>query len=322
MEGEESESDISMEQAMVVLPESEGEPQDQDTEIPEVRGQKPPEYNPAGKIQPPRPEDSEFETFRNAMLFPKMEGSEFDAALDDLSELSHDIYYGVEIVKDGPVLERLVCLLARQPFGHEVENRKGRDHKAASILGNAVQNNPTALKELSKMQDSILYPTCETNAHGDTKSGDSIVKLLHSQLSMEHNPAALRAKVSALSGFLRDPSIRNKFIADGGMELLLTIFLKEGDGKWSTVKEKVANLVMDNFLDEEMGAVLGIWPKLPVSANEVCQNSDKETSDGCWEYHLEKFLASSNSDADKDWGAELLRTLEKQRPRVKEHEDL
>ncbi|RFU34317.1 hypothetical protein B7463_g1965, partial [Scytalidium lignicola] len=319
IEGEDVESNIPVEQAMVVVPESEQEATDQKIEEkPAVRGQEPPEYNPAGKILPPRPDDTELETFQKAMLFVNTEGHDFDTALDDLSDLSHDIYYGVEIVKDGPVLERLICLLASQSPGHEVEGKKGRDHKAASILSSAIQNNPTALKELTKMQKLVLYPTCDAEKLGGAKPGDNIIKLLHSQLSSEHSPAALRAKVSALSGFLKDPSIRDNFITNEGMKLLLSMFLKGTDYKWSSVKERIANLVTDNFLDEEMGAVLGIWPKLPISSDKVCEKSNTRTSDGCWEYHVKRFVASAKkNEADEDWATEFLNALQRQRPQRK-----
>jgi nucleotide exchange factor SIL1 len=70
---------------------------------------------------------------------------------------------------------------------------------------------------------------------------------------------------------------------------MLAIFLKKGvdfDG----VRQKVAQLVNDNFLDESMGAELGIWPKTPVNEGKVCKTKGRMLEDGCWEYHVDTFF--------------------------------
>ena len=86
------------------------------------------------------------------------------SALDDLDELSHDTYYGVEIAKDGPVLEKLVCLTLGLGSDKFPADEEKRDHKAASILAATVQNNPTALAELAKFWRLVMYPTCGTES--------------------------------------------------------------------------------------------------------------------------------------------------------------
>lgn len=317
LEGEDGALDAHLEQGTIVVPGDYEETTNEELrKTNAVQKKEPPEYNPAGKIKQPHPEDTEFETFHKAMSLVEAEAPGFDAALDDLADLAHDIYYGVEIIKNSPLLEKLACLLAGHSSGYEVEGGKGHDHKAASILSNSVQNNPTALKELGKSQNLVLYPTCGAVGSSGDENEESLIELLRSQLTDERSPAGLKAKISALNGLIKDPFIRDDFIANGGMDLLLSMFLKGTDDQWSGVRDKVTNLVMDNFLDEEMGAELGIWPTLPVSAHEVCENSDEQTTDGCWEYHVEKSIAASESDATKERGSKFLKALKRQRTAV------
>lgn len=305
MEGEEGYdlSGLPTEQSIVVVEQPESEP-----EKPALRDQVPiqaPAYNDAGKITPPVPAaGDEYGTFQKALLAIKMEARTIDEALDDLAELSHDIYYGVEIAKDGPVLEKLVCLTLGNGSEKVPATENGRDHKAASILASAIQNNPTALQEMSGYWKHIMYPTCGL----DKTAQKDFVTTLRSGLGSETNPSALKAKVAAISGLLREPKIRDEFLAKGGMELLLAIFLKKGE-EFDVVRNKVGQLVMDNFLDEGMGAVLNVWPRMPASEAKVCEAAETMLGDGCWEHHVKAFAKNTKAG----WVKEFLAALKEQR---------
>jgi nucleotide exchange factor SIL1 len=318
MKGEEAGLDlegIPTEQAVVVVeqpeeesvPEPQAEPQALRDQVP----QKPPPYEPAGKIVPPPPNNGgDMGTFQMALLNVGMESRSFDMALDDLSELSHDIYYGVEITKNGPVLEKLICLILGSGSEKFPAKEKKRDHKAATILASSIQNNPTALKEVASMGKLVMYPTCSSELmETPTKQRGNFVSTLKGKLGREKEPSTLKAKVTAISGLLKEPTIRKEFLKTGGMEMLLAIWLKKGE-QWDTVRMKVAQLVMDNFLDESMGAALGVWPKKPVAETKTCEIKSKMLSDGCWEHHIEAF---SKASPDKSWAVDFLQSLKEQR---------
>lgn len=223
--------------------------------------QKPPVPEMAGKIRPPPGGD--MGTVQRALLAISMDAPVFDTALDDLSDLSHDIYYGLEIAKNVPVLEKLICLtLGSGPTKFPATEQK-RDQKAASILASAIQNNPTALKKVAELGQAVMFPKCEGQ--------NNFVDVLHSRLDGE-DPASLKPKIKAISGLIKSPAIREQFLETKGMELLLQIWLKEGE-QWDGSREKVAQLIKNNFLDADAGAELGIWPKEPIAQKTTCGKS-------------------------------------------------
>ncbi|RDL38555.1 Uncharacterized protein BP5553_02895 [Venustampulla echinocandica] len=302
---------VSMEQAVAVVEHPEAEPEPE-PEKPALRDQvpiKPPGYESAGKIPPPIPDaenGDDMGTFQKALLTIKMEARAFDSALGDLSDLAHDIYYGVEIAKDGPVVEKLICLTVGSGSERMPSDTNERDRKAASILGAAIQNNPTALKEIAQFRSSVMYPTCGFEVLADkTQKQGNFVGMLRSRIGREKSPNALKAKLGAISGLLKEPGFRDEFLEKGGMELLLAIFLKNGE-QFDPVRRKVGQLLMDNFLDEDLGAVVGIWPKGPVSGKKTCETKGKMLDDGCWEHHIEAF---SNASPDEAWAKEVLVAL-------------
>jgi nucleotide exchange factor SIL1 len=285
--------DLPTEQSVVVVPQPEGDAEQEELK-PAMRDQvpiAPPVYESAGKIPPPPPTSGdEISTFQAALIFIKSEGRAFDKALDDLSELAHDIYYGLEIAKDAPVMEKLLCLVMGSGSDKFPAKENNRDHKAATILASAVQNNPTALKEIGGLWNMLVYPTCgmelyEAKSHGKK----DFVSILRNRLGREKDPHTLKAKVSAISGLLKEPVIRQDFLQKGGMEMLLAIFLKKGVD-FDIVRKKVLELVNDNFLDEGMGAALREWPKMPVNEVKRCRTKGHMLEDGCWEYQVGAFF--------------------------------
>lgn len=300
---------IPTEQAMVVV-----EQPEEEQIVPEPKAlrdqvpQKPPAYEAAGKIVPPPPTGSDIGTFQKAMLTVQMEGRAFDSALDDLSELSHDIYYGVEIAKDGPVINKLICLILGSGSEKFPARESKRDSKAAAILASAIQNNPTALKEIAPLLRVVMYPSCVPIDTDDIKPYN-FVSTFNERLGGEKEPSTLKYKISAISGLLHEPSIRKEFLDLKGMEMLLAIWLKSGE-QWDIVRMKVAELINDNFLDEGMGAVLGVWPTSPVAQTKLCETKGKMLQDGCWEHHVEAF---STASPEKMWAVDFLNSLKEQR---------
>ncbi|CAG8959981.1 hypothetical protein HYFRA_00012698 [Hymenoscyphus fraxineus] len=302
---------LPVEQSMVVVEQPEEDPiaEPERTALRDQVPMNPPAFDSAGKIMPPmeNPESpNEMGTFQTALLTIKMEARAFDKALDDLMELSHDIYYGVEIAKDGPVLEKLLCLALGAGTERMKSGENGRDHKAAAIIVSAIQNNPTALKEIKGFQKMVMYPTC-----GESKQSD-FVSILRTRLGGETNPALLKTKVGAISGLLKEPSFRDEFIEKGGMELVLAMWLKEGP-HFDVVKKKVAQLIMDNFLDEGMGASLGKWPRTARSSVESCKAKDTMLADGCWEHHIQQHTKYSPDDT---WANEFFLALRIERAKI------
>lgn len=305
--------DLPTEQSVVVVPQPEGEAKQEEPK-PAMRDQvpiSPPVYESAGKVIPPPPTSGdEISTFQAALIFVKTEARAFDKALDDLSELSHDIYYGLEIAKDAPVMEKLLCLIIGSGSEKFPAKEKSRDHKAASIIASAVQNNPTALKEVGNLWSMLVFPTCgsefyEAKSHGKK----DLVSILRNRLGREKDPHTLKAKVTAISGLLKEPVIRKDFLDKGGMEMLLAIFLKKGVD-FDIVRKKVLELVNDNFLDEGMGAALREWPKMPVNEGKVCRTKGHMLEDGCWEYQVDSFF---NERQTAFWAKEFSQKLRERR---------
>ncbi|KAH7410860.1 putative nucleotide exchange factor SIL1 [Cadophora sp. MPI-SDFR-AT-0126] len=321
MEGEEGAVDgvleiptdqIPTEQSVIAVP----QPEEEESESKPVLPKGAPIYEAAGKISPPTPESGdEITTFQKAMITVQMEARAFDSALDDLRDLSHDIYYGLEIAKDGPVLEKLICLTLGYGSEKMPARENGRDHKAANILASSIQNNPTALKEVSEFWKMVMYPSCGIveqmkSGKGAEKGIPNFVSMLRARLGREKDAGALKAKVGAISGLLKEPLIRDEFLEKGGMELLLAIFLKKGE-QFDGVRMKVAQLVNDNFLDEGMGAKSGVWPKKPRSEKKVCETKARMLEDGCWETHVEAFI--ERAGGEEDWAEGFVKSLGERR---------
>ncbi|KAK0119972.1 hypothetical protein ONS95_011396 [Cadophora gregata] len=303
---------LPTEQSVIVVP----QPEDSDSESQPIPPKDAPIYDTAGKIPPPTPQSGdEITTFQKAMITIQMEARAFDSALDDLRDLSHDIYYGLEIAKDGPVLEKLICLTLGYGTEKIPARENGRDHKAANILASSIQNNPTALKEVSEFWKMVMYPSCGVveqmkSGNGAEKGIPNFVSMLRARLGREKDAGALKAKVGAISGLLKEPLIRDEFLEKGGMELLLAIFLKKGE-QFDGVRMKVAQLVNDNFLDEGMGAKLGVWPKMPRSEKKLCESKARMLEDGCWETHVEAFM--ERAGGEEEWAGDFVKNLGERR---------
>jgi len=308
MDGDVQLEGLPTEQSVIVVDQPEDGSVDDEPALRDRVPQKPPAYDAAGKISPPRDPDGsggDLESFWNAIRV--LEGGpvsdeDIELALTDLMDLAHDIYYGVELAKRVDVLQSLVNLMSSSSRSPQ------QRHQAASVLGGSVQNNPTALKEARKAWESFTYPK-SGQLYKDKRvcEPENLINQFHQSLQQETDPAVTRAKILALAGLTKDPDMRDCFVVNLGLGDLLSIFLKEG-GQWDSTRVKIAQFIMDTFLDEDMGAQLGIWPRRQAMDSDICRDPVLGNNQDCWEYHLEKMQREQGSGTG-EWLSEFLRLL-------------
>jgi len=309
-DGEENQN-IEAGQAIVVVPEPEQEISDATPNPSELNSRKPPPYENVGKVSPPRDAGTSGDSgnFYRAidLLSEETQASDMvvGSALADLFDLSHDIFYGVELLRKNGALQKLVSLMAGEGLNSAptAEQRQ----QAASILANSLQNNPTALKEFRNSWKALMQPVCDGRGIDNCEDGlltDNVIRALET----EQEPSAMRAKIGTLSGLSKNQGIRDDFLAKNGMELLLSIFLKEGV-RWDGTRVKIARFIMDTFLDENMGADLGVWPTQAAADSTFCEQRADSVHDGCWEHHLEKMTVAIPSYHEDNWRVDFLRLL-------------
>lgn len=264
-----------------------------------------PQYESVGKIKEPH---SEKQSFRDSLTVLKtlaLNDRPISAALDILEDISHDIYYGLKIAEDTGAVKELLCMMSSQDVfkkdaDEEVVKQAGL---AASIVGSSLQNNHKALEEVENAWDDISKTECTGT---DRALSEAVFNMLTpdaqaSEVATGAEASLLsltKAKTAALRGLIKSPAIRDDFLASGGMAQILEVLAIERP-ELVPAKQKLANLVLDNFLDESMGATLGVWPR----AGEV---------DHDWDYKL-KTLAKLHKGEKDHWSAELWKRLQEQR---------
>jgi nucleotide exchange factor SIL1 len=173
----------------------------------------------------------------------------FSSALESLEDLSHDIYYGVQVTEDTEAVKALLCILAD---GSATVSDTITAH-AASVLAGALSNNPTAIKAVAGKWPTYMASTCPQK---DTPLG----KVIYNHIGSSLAGRVVKAKVGALNGLIKDDVIRADFLEQGGMKQLVSVLARpaaavEGSSEqkiWATAQRKVGQLALDNFLDEEM----------------------------------------------------------------------
>ncbi|KAM0215757.1 hypothetical protein ACHAPA_001809 [Fusarium lateritium] len=291
---------LPVEQAIVVVDQE----QTEDTQIPKGA----PAYEPIGKIKEPEGEEFVGKPFFTAMKMLKAGetnvGKEFDGALEGMEELSHDIYYGLKVTEDPAVLKALFCMMADSDVAYPADVTP-RDHQAAAILGAALQNNAAALKEVTKQWTSLMEAQCP-------RTSKSLKDSLYSPLVPAHVPSSIntktlastaKAKVGAINGLMKSDIIRGEFLRNDGMKLLLEVLVPQGK-EWETTQRKVGQLVLDTFLDEDMGAKPGQWPRTERTSDAKCRVYETSTDEGCWDYHVARILKENKRDSGH-WSRDL-----------------
>ncbi|KAK2592624.1 hypothetical protein QQS21_009689 [Conoideocrella luteorostrata] len=238
----------------------------------------------------------------------------FDEALVGLEELSHDVDYGLRIAEDTGAVKNLLCLMTSYN-AVSVDGFVPRDHQAASILAGALQNNPSALHKVADAwprlkddkcakEDSVLLGQALYSSFTPSKNIDS-------SATVKQSASSVKAKVSAINGLIKDKRFRNEFLGQSGMEHLLQVVLPKGQ-EWDGARRMAGQLVLDNFLDADMGAQLGEWPRGPRLSIERCKDEAFRASEGCWDYHVARIMRDNSGD-DNHWSVDLARRLAKAR---------
>jgi nucleotide exchange factor SIL1 len=264
-----------------------------------------PEYESVGKIKEPHDVKQSFQDSLTVLKTLALDDRPIGAALDILDDISHDIYYGLKIAEDTRAVKELLCMMSSQA----VFSRGGDDDVvkqaglAASIVGSALQNNHKALQEVENSWDEISRTKCAGTDRDLSRAVFSMltpdVPAAEAATGVEARLLSLtKAKTAALRGLIKSPVIRDNFIASGGMRQVLEVLAIEKP-ELAQAKQKLANLVLDNFLDESMGATLGVWPR----PGEV---------DHDWDYKLKTLAKLHKADGDH-WSAELWKKLQEQR---------
>ncbi|KAM5356139.1 hypothetical protein ACJ41O_002785 [Fusarium nematophilum] len=284
---------------VVVDPEQPGAPQ-----IPKGA----PAYEAVGKIKEPEG-DYEAKPFFEGMRMLKSGavdgGKEVDDALEGMEELSHDIYYGLKITEDAPVVRSLLCMMADEgaPF---TQGASPRDQQAAAILAGALSNNAAALKEVAKEWPSLMEAKCP-KSDKSLKDGfySSFVPSQATHGREDAKTAALKAKakVAAITGLIKSDVVRDAFLENDGMRRLLEVLIPEGK-EWAMAQRKVGQLVLDTFLDEDMGAKLGQWPRTARSSDAECRAPETQADEGCWDYHVGRIMKANKRDGGH-WSRDL-----------------
>ncbi|OBT98095.1 hypothetical protein VE01_03781 [Pseudogymnoascus verrucosus] len=327
MEGEDDNSGIPTEQAMVIVDQPEqdvAEEKEEPLSLRDKSGKKPPAYKAAGKILPPREPDggvTDAEEFQRAVAV--LDSDQADnytmsvSALTTLLDLSHDIYYGVELMKNSAVIRQLTFCLDGDLS--DASTSASRRRLAAGVIANSIQNNPTALEEAQKSWRSYLpYPHSadSSSALQEYAADQEFLSRVLLTLRSETDPSAAKAKVNALSGLVKSPELRDVILHLEGLETPLELFARAGE-EWDIVRKKVAEFVTDNFLDEDMGAEIGKWPTKPQKMDYTCAFKPVEAAvaagtvgDECWVYHVMNYvLEKEEAGEDDGWSKPFLQML-------------
>ena len=282
-----------------------------------------PQYEDVGKIKQPRHEDAlVYEALGWLGEKPLSSSLALDEGLERLEDISHDIYYGVKITQDVEALRGLLCLMADSQLD-SVNGTLPRDQQAASILSGALQNNPSALKEVSKNWESVARNTiCPHDQRPLIESlWRSVVPLGIPDAKLD--ASKVKAKVSAINGLIKDDSIRQSFMEKNGMQELLQV-LTYDDPQWVVPQRKVGQLALDNFLDGNMGAKLGQWPTFARLSDKECEGKGVPAKEGCWDYHVHQIMEVNKSDKEH-WSTDLysrLRSVRKDQESSRKHVEL
>ncbi|KAI1390186.1 uncharacterized protein F4822DRAFT_228136 [Hypoxylon trugodes] len=285
-----------------------------------------PAYEPVGIVKAPKEKNEGFlqslETVKKYSDVKKplvqSQSNELDKALEDLEDLSHDMYYGLQIASDIDTLHALLCLLTRRD-AEQVEKRPLTERPgflASGILASSIRNNKPALQAVEASWDALGSKKCISNTN-------SLISELYAQLdptSKVDTPEEVseayftRLTLPVLDGLLKSEKIRTQFLEPevDGMRSLLRILLRENE-VWESRRVKVARIVSDAFLDEEVGATLGVWPT--AARTEACAGGNGEEAnlaESCWEFHLETIGQKDARAAE--WSQPLLDMMKLRRP--------
>ncbi|KAK0655578.1 hypothetical protein B0T16DRAFT_397285 [Cercophora newfieldiana] len=302
---------LPVDKAMVIVEPNEAE--EGDPQPPPKIPANAPGYEPVGKIKEPKnPNSEEGGAFYRSLSVLK-KGLNIDEALEMLEDISHDIYYGLKIAEDYDTMRQLFCLANTPAIFEDTDDTVtvlSRARVAALTIGSAVQNNPKALDEIEKHWVKLQSEKCPGS---EETLGTATFRLVPppSSVAKKNDPSLAKVRISAISGLLKNDAIRKEFLANGGMELLLEVLVGTEDPDWEPAQKKVGFLILDNFLDEDMGAALGEWPREGQAKDAECASKSVIHKD-CWDWHAQQ-LAKRFKSEKGHWSADLLKKLKEQR---------
>ncbi|MCJ1315431.1 hypothetical protein MMC15_000750 [Xylographa vitiligo] len=206
-----------------------------------------------GSIHPPAPNSADGPTFDQSKAkfttTPASKPAVLLSTLETLEDLSHDIYWGLQVAQDSDVVLKLFDLLRPNVSNPHVQGA------AALVFGTAIQNNPAAFTAALSHFYKDELPTGPMEA--------VLTALLHEQL-----PQLLTRFVYLLSALCQDRTHLWKFVQGDGLKTLLSVFdaSKAGlDGR-DRLRGKIANFVLDHFLQQDSltrtGRAAGVVPLL------------------------------------------------------------
>jgi nucleotide exchange factor SIL1 len=256
-----------------------------------------PAYDAAGPVKKPKSADAgEGSAFYKSLTILK-KGLDVDGALEMLEDISHDIYYGLKIAEDYDTIHELFCLStttsSSSSSSSDAKTALSRARLASLTLASTLQNNPKALASIEAHWPKLAPAICPS-ANGKVPLQTSIFTL---PVDADADAPLTKARISLLTGLLKSPLFRAAFLSPpsssgttstgNGPSHILRILTtttttqgendadKEGEREWAQTQRRAAHLLLDTFLDADMGAVLGEWPTTTTSS-KTQQLSDKE----------------------------------------------
>ena len=155
-------------------------------------------------------------------------------ALENLEDLSHDIYWGLNLAKSTDSVQKLNTWISLPTIDTKIRST------AALLLGTAVQNNPAALTTVLDHFYNDQFPT------GPLET--VLTALVHEQL-----PALQTRLIYLLSELCQDASQLQKFLYKDGLDLLRTLFdsRNASDDQTAKLRQKISNFVLDHLLQPD-----------------------------------------------------------------------
>ena len=207
-------------------------------------------------------------------------------ALDVLSDLTHDIYYGLQLSKDRSSVHKLIFLLGLNNTNHQIKA------SAAVVFGAAIHNNPAALSAALSHCYNDELPTGPMEA--------VIMALIHEQA-----PNILSRFIYLLSALSQDPAQLIKFMNADGMELLLEAYDVSGAGHddKDKLRVKIANFLLDHLIEKTVLESAGHEQAQEKQVSDVGDAMDDEG----WVMVHAKTQAKVRKDFERlqDWEAVL-----------------
>ncbi|KAI4153682.1 MAG: hypothetical protein LQ340_002165, partial [Diploschistes diacapsis] len=189
-------------------------------------------------------------------------------ALENLEDVSHDIYWGLNLAKDATAIPKLDALLSSTSATSQLKSA------AALLLGTAIQNNPAALSAAL----SHFYNDSRPTGLLETV----MLALIHEQV-----PALTARLVYLLSALCQDRTQLANFVRADGLDILRSIYdannsaLGIGDEARDRLKQKVSNFVLDHFLTEDsLQGVRRLPPNRPSSVPDASGSKKKQQAVG------------------------------------------